>query len=555
MPQSAARKTESLQSEEVLLGTCFRRFCADPLTDLGPQHFFSREYQQIARAILALKDAGKPIDYIQVAGLLEEWHSDVRPSTVTGLGDGIPDYKPEELTWYKEDIKRRWQERQIRKELYAMGEAAAAGAPVEDLQLRAVEVLEKSKATGKAATPITENRCPKIPEEAWHPIAREYREVVGPTLPEIPNNFHLACFLTAVGTALCHSVYFNIIRAENLYPNLWSVLVGTSGDPRKGTAMRGILQVLRDAQIYIPTMSSLDSAEGLGRKLLKLQGEDAKNYVPLMISLSELRSFIDKASKEGTRNLIPKMCECYDGTPFEVNTTKDPIIIPEAFAGLIGGTSLAYTETMKQSDLEGGLGNRICFIPGEPQKRKAEAPDPEEPAYSNFTNNLAGIIDYWKMQGTTRLRFDEPTRELWRGFYEDELPTWAPEDSLLSVLTKRFHHHPLKVASIYAALDRSAIIRSNHLGPALLYTRFLLDGIFFTFSNFGLAQWVKDEKKIIETVRLAMPLGIRQRNLQQKYSKMGSEHFQRHLKSLAREESALRLERRGRQIWILTNDN
>ena len=559
MPKhSAERKAAQAESsEQVILGTCLIEGSADPLSDLDPQYFSCRNHQEIAKAILSLKDAGKPIDLIQVSALMEEWHTGVLPSVVASMTDGVPFGLgiSKSLEWYKAEIKRLWQDRETRKELYNVGNAAAAGEPVEDLQRRAVAVLDKAKPVAVKSAAVLGTTCPNIPEGAWHPVAREYREIVGPTLPEIPNNFHLACFLTGMGTAFCHSIYFNIIRSENLYPNLWSVLVGTSGDPRKGTAMRGILQVLREAKIYIATMSSLDSAEGLGRRLLKLQGDDAKNYSPLLISLSELRSFIDKASKEGTRNLIPKMCECYDGTPFEVNTTKDPIIVPNPFAGMIGGTSLAYTETMKQSDLEGGLGNRICFIPGEPQKRKAEAPDPVEPAYQLFIERLADIVEYWKAKGTTRLRFDEPARELWRGFYEDELPRWSPEDSLLSVMTKRFHHHPIKVASIYAGLDRSETIKTQHLGPALLYTRFLLDGIFFTFSNFGLAQWVKDEKKIVELVRAHMPLGIRQRDLQMKFPRMGREHFQRHMKSLCGEESDLKLEPRGRGKWVLTNDN
>jgi hypothetical protein len=559
MPQSAAERKQVLaeDAEHIILGTCIIESSADPLTDLDPQQFYSRNHQQIARAILSLKEAGKPIDYMQLSSLLEEWKSSVLASEVTALTDGIPfGLKSESLVWYKSEIKRLWQERQTRKELYEVGEAAAAGAPVEDLQRRTAEISERAKptATSKPAAAAATNACPHIPEGAWHPVAREYRDVIGPTT-EASHNFHLACFLTMMGAALQRYVCFNM--SELLYPNLFTALVGTSGASRKGTAMAKGAKLLKGVGVPTEFIRSIDSAESFVRALAAIQGETLKEYIPAVARLSELRSLFDKANKKGLEGIVPKLNEAYDGDPLELKT-GDKAKVENPNFSIITGTSMAYTQKINRADLEGGLGNRFCFVPGEKRALIPIPPRVAEPQYTNLCARISAVVEFWKSKGNTEFSFDTAAENLWIDFYKKQLPSWAANDDLLESMTERYHHHAAKVSMIYAALDQVSTMSMRHLGPALLYVRFLFDGLLYSFQSFGVSNWVLDEKKIIETVRMAMPLGIRQRTLQQKFWRIGSEHFQRHLKSLCggpgSEESNLKIDKRGRQYWVTVND-
>jgi hypothetical protein len=556
MPQSAAaRRNESLEAEQVILGTCFIEDSADPLTDLDPQQFFSRNHQEIARAILNLKDAGKPIDFNQVCELLDEWHSGVPASIVSGLTDGVPfGLKPESLAWYKSEIKRRWQERETRRDLAQMGEAAASGAPVEELQRRAVEISERAKPASKGEAAAKQTTCPQIPDSAWHPIAREYRDVIGPTT-EAPYNFHLACFLTMMGAALQRYVCFNM--SELLYPNFYTALVGASGASRKGTAMAKGAKLVKTVGVPLEIMRGIDSAESFVRAVALVQGETVKDYLPVVVRLSELRSLFDKANKKGLENIVPKLCEAYDGDPLELKT-GEKAKVTDPNVSIISGTSMSYTQKINRSDLEGGLGNRFCFVPGEKRARIPIPPSVEEPAYTNLCCKIAAVIDFWKGKGQTAFTFDEQATDLWENFYTKELPSWSANDDLLESMTERYHHHAAKVAMIYAALDQVTTMSMRHLGPALLYVRFLFDGLLYSFQSFGVSNWVLDEKKIIETVRSSMPLGIRQRSLQQKFWRIGTEHFQRHMKSLlggpGNSESTLKTDKRGKQFWVTINE-
>jgi len=556
MPKSIPTKqAPSLEAEQIILGTCFIESSADPLTDLDPQQFFSRNHQEIARAILTLRNTGKPIDLIQASVLLDEWHSSVLPSQVAALLDGIPwGMKPESLEWYKEKIKRDWQERDTRHELSQMGEAAAAGAPVEDLQRRAIEIGEKSKATAKPAKAVSPNHCPDIPEGAWHPVAREYRDIIGPTT-ESSHNFHLACFLTMMGAALQRYVCFNM--SELLYPNFFTALVGTSGASRKGTAMAKGARLLKNVGVPIEYMRSIDSAESLVRALAAVQGENLKEYIPMVARLSEMRSLFDKANKKGLEGIVPRLCEAYDGDPLELKT-GDKAKVSEPNFSIITGTAMAATQKMSRADLDSGIGNRFCFVPGEKRELIPIPPRVAEPQYSNLCSKIAEVIEFWKGRGTTEFSFDKPAEDLWVNFYREQLPAWSANDDLLQSMTERYHHHAVKAAMIYAALDQVSTMRVRHLGPALVYVRFLFDGLLYSFQSFGVSNWVLDEKKIIEAVQALMPLGCRLRTLQQKFWRMGSEHFQRHLKSLCgapgNSESHLKTEKRGRQFWAVVNE-
>jgi hypothetical protein len=416
-----------------------------------------------------------------------------------------------------------------------------------------VEVERTPQQISPQAAPrrSAEGHCPTLPDAAWHSFAQRYKEIVAPTT-EAPDAYHLGCFLTVVGTALCRSVCFQM--GDPLYPNFYTALVGTAGEPRKGTAISRAAKLLRAIAPSSEVIRSVDSAEGFVDKLASIQGADLKEFRPVLIRLSEMRSLIEKASKEGLRNIIPKLCESYDGDCLQVNVRHNRVAVEEPFVSLLAGTSLAYLSSLKQSDIEGGLGSRLIFVPGVPKARIAEPPDLKAPTYNELVEELKGVLAHWQRPEPTRLTFSQGARERWRYFYEKQLPSWSSDDPLLQTLGVRYHHHAIKTAMVYAALDCEEEISERHLEMAIRWAEFLVASVRWIFLNFGLRPWVLEERRILEAIRNAMPLGIQRRKLQQRFWKMGAESFERRMKFLVREGGDIRQERRGRQLWLVFNE-
>ena len=63
---------------------------------------------------------------------------------------------------------------------------------------------------------------------------------------ESPISYHTWCGLSVIAGALQRKVYLQWGLAETIYPNLYVVLIGTSGRTRKGTAIGIAKSMLKD---------------------------------------------------------------------------------------------------------------------------------------------------------------------------------------------------------------------------------------------------------------------------------------------------------------------
>ena len=298
----------------------------------------------------------------------------------------------------------------------------------------------------------------------------------------------------------------------------------------------------------LAVIKSVDSAEGLIGAFLKFQGPEVVGFNPVVIRFTELRSLLDKAAREGARNIMPRLCDVYDGEDLEKNTVE-PIRVPNPYGAFLAGTSIAYMKGLKREDIEGGLGSRWQFIPGVPKPRKAKTPPAREPEYTDLVGELRGVLEFWREENSTAIGLSEEAWETWEPFYE-ELPERVREEPMIAALAARHHHHTLKTDLIYAALDRSFQIEARHLAPAILWQHFLLDSLYSIFSDFGIPTWVEEERRIVAAVRSAPNGVISRRTLQQRFWRLGSEGFHRQMKYLAKPGSHLQEFRRGRQIWV-----
>jgi hypothetical protein len=410
--------------------------------------------------------------------------------------------------------------------------------------------IAKPSASEAPATPARSS-CPNIPEGAWYGVAKDYREAVAAST-EASDNYHLGAFLTAAGLALGRSVHFGM--GSKVYPNPYVVLVGKSGGARKTTAMHLGLRLAQAARPDVHVMRSLDSAEGLIQALANVQApRNEKECVPTVVWLAEFRSLLDKSAKEGLRNLIPTLCDAFDCPPrLEVNTRKSPVSAEEPFLSILAGTTESWLEQLSMEDVEGGLGNRIMFFPGQPKTRIPKPPDPRQPLWNSLISRLHDVHDHWRQQRNTELRLSPEAEKRWERYY-CSFDDSRHDDEVISVLREREHVHCIKTASIWAALDKSPTIELPHLEASILLMDYLYHSLLHLFSGFGEGRWVKDEHRLIQAVKDAGERGISRRELQRRFHRMSAEHLHRHLRWLVGDDGELREVKVGHRIMLYYN--
>ncbi len=111
-------------------------------------------------------------------------------------------------------------------------------------------------------------------------------------------------------------------------------------------------------------------------------------------------------------------------------------------------------------------------------------------------------------------------------------------------------NHCLKVALIFAVLDRQSVIQLHHLEAAYTFTQFLYDCLWHVFRGFRMSPTGKLESKITEVVKNAGPHSIRQPELKHLFHRTDMHTFNRFLDDLIRPGRPLVRETVGRKVVL-----
>jgi hypothetical protein len=244
------------------------------------------------------------------------------------------------------------------------------------------------------------------------------------------------------------------------YPNVFALLVGSTGDSRKTTAYRFAIDLVRDVSerlnIKLKTLFGLSSVEGLAAAML--DGDSTEPYRILGVE-DEFRSLVAKGHQKAVSNLIPRLVELYNTLPrFEVNTRVDRIEVAHPFLSLLSSTTQSwFSESIADSDVSGGFLNRWVLFHGE-SDRVIPIPEPVDgPQWGRLVQDLAGTIERAKGR---YLLSDDATR-----IYSEFYILFRGRKGTDRVLeaTARSHLHAMKFALVYAVLAGHAQIEAEDI--------------------------------------------------------------------------------------------
>jgi hypothetical protein len=323
---------------------------------------------------------------------------------------------------------------------------------------------------------------PVLAEEAYQGLAGEVVRSIAPNTESDPVAI-LALFLAAYGSMIGRGAHF-VVEGDTHHCKLWPVLVGKSSLARKGTAQGRVKQVLRriDEHWYFNCQAQgLSSDEGLiyhVRDRKTKEGKDGETVVVdegvvdkrLMLTEPEFAGPLTVMQREGN-TLSVALRMAWDDTTLQTLTKNSPERSTGSHVTIVAHTNQEeLLKHLTNAKLGGGVGNRFFFLL---VKRSQLLPygGKEDELPKELVEALKEAVAFGR--NGNHIRLSETPEEAYGGQSASALwgsvyPSLGEEDSgLFGVVTSRSDAQVRRIATTYAALDRSREVKIAHLLAAL----------------------------------------------------------------------------------------
>jgi hypothetical protein len=287
---------------------------------------------------------------------------------------------------------------------------------------------------------------PDFPESAWRGVFGQYRDRMRKS-SEASDAYHFLALWTAAGNALGRRLYFSY--GMRLYPNVYGIAFGPSGD-FKTSACRWIVEITE--AVGLRAVRGIGSGEGIASGL---------SEQPTLFFLEEFTALIRQGNWQGS-TLLPTLTEIFDcPEKYEREYRKNPISLAHPICSILAATTEAwFWRDVKESDFEGGFGNRFVYFSGTPNPPIALPKVPDVQFVINALKELKNV-------GEQEAQLERDAVRIWQAFYS----AWRSEKlaPLEAAATQRIPAYNLKLAMTYAALEGTLpVIRADQLKAALL---------------------------------------------------------------------------------------
>lgn len=401
--------------------------------------------------------------------------------------------------------------------------------------LPASEVLAIARSVARyepAAVPV---RSPDLPaqvvasqprqwpaplaEAAYYGLAGAFVRLVEPHT-EADSAALMFQFLAAMGSIIGRGPHY-CAGADRHYTNLYVVLVGNSSKARKGTSWSEVHRICRLTDIAwtkTRVLSGLTSGEGLihavrdeilesvaikekGRVIDRQEqiidlGEKDKR---LLCVESELAQTLQCAVREGS-TLSPVIRQAWDGIALRVLAKSAKASCAEPHISIIGHITNAELQILlTTSDAANGFANRFLWVGAARSKLLPFGGELDLDALSILGRRAREAVTFART--VEAIGWSQSAARLWEEFYPE---LSKPKPGLLGSITARSEAQTIRLALMYAVLDKSAEIHLEHLRAALELWRYSADSAAFLFGQ-SLGDPTADS--IVELLR-AHPQGV-----------------------------------------------
>lgn len=583
VPAREVKSPHSLEAERAILGSILLDNEAIDLAakTISADDFFSQANRLTWRKMLELRQAARLIDLVT---LVDEFSQAAELEKVGGatylasLTDGVPGGKSG-VSQYARIVKDHSLRRQaitLANNLAARGFDGSEDvhAVIESLQQQVEELASRNgRGDVKAIeADVKKEEKPRIvypdmPEEAWYGITKLYRSAVENT-SQASNNYHLASFYAAFAAVMGRSAY--TFMTQRIYPSLYVVFVGRAGGARKGTAIRYTIELATDIDPTIYEADQMDSRESFIREIGAVQAAasdpESQKSLRVILRLDELRKFLEKAQQKGVSNITTFLCELYDCPRHVQVLTGEKAKCKEPFLIMDAATSPSYLESLTSKEVEGGLGRRMLFIPGEPKPREGfdDPPQKDSEIYNSIKVRLREIVTEFRLRaqnGSVNVPMSAGARKLFKKWFNTQYNP-PVDDEMISVLSEGDHVTVRQVGLLNALLDYGTPGFKDEISEEQLYaaTRFVnwvYEARYPVFAGHGLTPMAKIDHRIIEFVKRQTNKHVMWKVLRNRMQRVCPDQkiFNERMRALTSDaDSALKIKNLGNIRFVASND-
>jgi len=338
----------------------------------------------------------------------------------------------------------------------------------------------------KEPTPLhTETYWPSpINDKAFYGLAGEFVRLVAPHTEADPAAL-LIQFLSATGNVIGANAHFRVeADKHNLKVN--PVLVGDTSKGRKGTSLGYIKSLCQlvdpDWALGRLSFGGLSSGEGLiwevrdpiwKKECIKEKGRVTKEFQEvlidegvkdkrLMVVEAEFSSTLRVMARDGN-TLSPTIRQAWDDSNLRTLTKNNPARSTGCHISIIGHiTRDELRRYLDRTELANGFANRFLWVCVRRSKSLPEGSCLGEDGFKSILGGLIGAIEFGQSIG--EIRKDDKAKKLWAEVYPD-LSSGKP--GLIGAVISRAEAQVMRLACLYAVLDKSNTITTDHLLAAL----------------------------------------------------------------------------------------
>lgn len=319
----------------------------------------------------------------------------------------------------------------------------------------------RDEVIGQAEAP---DIVPELHENALYGLAGSIVKDIDPYCEADPKATLLHA-LIGFGNMVGDASY-TLVGAERHSAKISAVLVGPTAAGRKGSAWRPIKAIFQRADsewIENRVKSGLSSGEGIIYHLRDAEGDDSGVEDKRLLAIEpEFGSTLKIMSREGN-SLSGVIRQAWDDGNLSTLTKNAPLKATGTHFSLIGHTtSQELLRFLDGTERANGFANRLLWFL---VRRSKFLPD-GDPIPAAIIDNLADRVAdaaAWA-KGGRYLKRDPLAAELWRRVYAK---LEAERPGMSGAILSRGAAQTLRLSLVYALLDKSPVIRTEHLKAAL----------------------------------------------------------------------------------------
>lgn len=318
-----------------------------------------------------------------------------------------------------------------------------------------------------------------LAESAFHGLAGEYIRMIAPHTEADPAGL-LIQLLVVFGSAVGRYAHFLVERTRH-HTNLFAILVGETSKGRKGTALdhaRHLFAIVDPTWTTDGIVSGMSSGEGLiyavrdgaehGDSSAGVANSPSRRPDPgvvdkrLLVVETEFSSPLQTARRDGN-TLSPVVRDAWDRGDLRTLTKNSPTRATGAHISILGHiTATELRRRLTETEIANGFANRFLYVCVRRARLLPHGGNLDEQDLEKLVDPLRKAIDRAREAG--QLLFDPNARQLWEAVYP-QLSQGQP--GLHGSVTARAEAQTIRLALIYALLDRAPAISQAHLEAAL----------------------------------------------------------------------------------------